>query len=144
MATLPTPGIEPAVGRCLLAGLISGVIAAVINNLYALLYTAVTGNSQALINPVSIAFASLIPLLLAGAGYYLVVRFIPNRATLIFVSGTLVLAALSLAGPFGGQLPDGAAAPAWFPVLSAPMHVAAGLVAAYGIPRVVVNHRGRA
>ena len=136
MSAIASSSLQPALSKSLLAGVIAGVIAAVINNVYGFAYTAVTGNSHPLINPVSITLASLIPLLIAGLGYWLVARFMPARATLIFVAGTLVLAALSLGSSFGGQLPDGSTAPAWFPALSAPMHIVAGLVGAFGVPRL--------
>jgi hypothetical protein len=137
MTTALSTPTRPAIVKYLTAGLIAGVIAAIVNNLYGFAFTAITGNSLELVGPVSITLASLIPLLVAAVGYYIVARFLPQRANVIFIVGTLVLAALSLGGPFASQLPDGSVPPTWFPTLTAPMHLIAGLVCAFGIPRLV-------
>ncbi|MGQ0600207.1 MAG: hypothetical protein ACT4QE_00765 [Anaerolineales bacterium] len=123
--------------KFLTSALIAGVIAAVINNTYSLVYTAITGNSITLVGPIGITIASILPILIGGLGYSIVARFVPARATLIFTVGTLVLAALSLSAVFGSQLPDGSTAPAWFAALTAPMHIIAGVVCAFGLPRFV-------
>jgi hypothetical protein len=129
---------RPSLVKILTAALIAGLGAAVLNNVYGAAFTAATGNSLELIGPVSITLASLIPMLVAGVAYYVLARFVPSRANLIFVAGSLLLAALSLAGPLTiGQLPDGSTTPAFFLALTLPMHVIAGLVAALGLPRLV-------
>lgn len=137
MSTAVATPVRPAIVKFLTGGLIAGVIAAVINNVYAFAYTAVTGNSIALVGPVTITISTTLAILLGSLGYYIVARFVPARATLIFTIGTLVLAALSLGGSFASQLPDGSTAPVWFAALTAPMHIIAGLVCAFGVPRLV-------
>lgn len=132
------PATRPALLKILTAALIAGLGAAVLNNVYSAAFTAVTGNSLEVIGPISITLASLIPMLVAGVAYSVLVRFVPGRANLIFLAGSLLLAALSLAAPLTmGQLPDGSTPPAFFPALTLPMHIIAGLIAAFGLPRLV-------
>lgn len=117
--------------------LITGALTAVVNNVYGGVFTAITGNSHALVGPVSITLASLIPMLLAGLAYFILTRFAGDRANLIFVIGALVLTVLSFGGALGGQLPDGSTPPAFFAALTLPMHIIAGGLAAFALPRFV-------
>jgi uncharacterized membrane protein len=137
MSTNTLSPAQPSLVKYLIGGGLAGVIAAVINNIYYFAYTGLTGNSVAVINPISVTMASILPIVVGSLGYYIAARLFGARATLIFMVGSLVLAVLSLGGVFLGQLPDGSAPPAWFPVLTLPMHLIAGLVCAFGVPRLV-------
>jgi hypothetical protein len=54
------------------------------------------------------------------------------------VFGCLLTAAVSCIAPFTPVLPDGSPVPPGFPLLTVPMHVIAGLMAAIVIPIVVL------
>jgi hypothetical protein len=75
---------------------------------------------------------SILPMLVAAVGYFVLSRFVHN-ATPIFQIGTVVLALLSLFGTFNPPMP----VPDGFAGLSGPMHIIAGLVGAFVIPRFV-------
>ncbi len=56
---------KPPTGKLLLRTLIAAVAAAVVNNVYSLVYTAITGFSiPEVINPVSVTLFSLVPVIL--------------------------------------------------------------------------------
>jgi hypothetical protein len=122
------------INKIAIGTLITAGIAAVANNVYSVVFTALTGNSFALINPVSITLASLIPMLVAGVAYFILARFAGNRASLLYLIGTLGFTLFSFGGPLGGQLPDGSTPPAFFAALTLPMHVIAGGLAAFALP----------
>jgi Family of unknown function (DUF6069) len=124
---------KPAFTGYLIGGAVAGVITAVLNNLWNLIYPAIGGVSvPEVINLESVTMMSIVPLLIAAVGYFVLSRFTSN-ATPIFQGITIVLALLSLAGTFSPPMP----VPAGFAGLSAPMHIIAGLVGALVIPRFV-------
>lgn len=83
---------------------------------------------------IAVSFSSVVPLLLAGVVYYFMEKF-TEKGTMLFTTLSVVLTLLSLYSSFMPVMPDGTAAPAGFPLLSAPMHLIAGFSAALGIPR---------
>jgi len=133
-AVSPSTSTRPALNKIAIGTLIAAGLAAVLNNAYGALFTAFTGNSHALVGPVSITLASFIPMVLAGVAYFTLTRFAGQRANLIFVIGSLALTALSFGGALSGQLPDGSAPPAFFAALTLPMHIIAGGLAAFALP----------
>ncbi|MBL8045890.1 MAG: hypothetical protein JNL09_05075 [Anaerolineales bacterium] len=134
MATTVVSSTRLSFNKIALGTLITGVLSAVLNNVYSGLFTAFTGNSLALIGPVSITLASLIPTIVAGVAYYALTRLAGQRTGLLYLIGTLGFTLLSFGGPLGGQLPDGSIPPAFFAALTLPMHVIAGGLAAFALP----------
>lgn len=135
MSAISSPRLS--INNIALGTLITAAISAVANNVYGGLFTALTGNAIELVGPVSITLASIIPTLVAGVAYFVLQRFAGNRANVIYLIGTLGFTLLSCLGPLGGQLPDGSAMPVFFPALTLPMHLIAGGLAAFALPRFV-------
>ena len=131
--TLNSSASKPAFMSYLIGGAVAGIVAAILNNLWNLLYPAMGGvSAPEVINLGSVTLMSIVPLLLAAVGYFVLSRFV-NNATTLFQAITIVLALLSLFGTFNPPMP----VPAGFAGLSGPMHVIAGLVGAFVIPRFV-------
>ena len=131
--TLTSSANKPAFMGYLIGGAVAGIVAAVLNNVWNLLYPAMGGvSAPEVINLGSVTLMSIVPLLLAAVGYFVLSRFV-NNATTLFQAITIVLALLSLFGTFNPPMP----VPAGFAGLSGPMHVIAGLVGAFVIPRFV-------
>ncbi|GAB4424374.1 MAG: hypothetical protein OHK0039_41520 [Bacteroidia bacterium] len=126
----------PSITTVLKAGLIAAGVSAAVNLAYHFIYVAATGIAlPASIGWPQVLISSILPVMLAGLGYFALLRFVPARARVIFVGVVLGLALLSLGGSFADPLPDGSPAPAGFALWSAPMHIVAGLAAALLIPR---------
>ncbi|HEX8531283.1 MAG TPA: DUF6069 family protein [Cytophagales bacterium] len=124
-----------SVKNALVAGLLAGVVIAVLNNLYNLFCGAVLGISAPnVIHVGSVTGSSVVPALLAGLFYYLLARF-TRRPGLIFAVVVVVFTLLSLGGPLQPALPDGSPSPAGFATLTIPMHLIAGAVMLLVIPR---------
>jgi hypothetical protein len=121
--------------KALVAGLLAGVIIALLNNLYNLFCGAVLGiSAPGVIHVGSVTGSSVVPALLAGVFYYLLARF-TRRPGLIFTVVIVVCTLLSMGGPLQPVLPDGSPAPAGFATLTMPMHLVAGAVMLLVIPR---------
>lgn len=132
-ATAKTNVSKPGFMGYLIGGVVAGVITAILNNLWNFIYPAIGGVSvPEVINVGSVTLMSIMPLLIAAVGYFILSRFMDN-ATPIFQGATIVLALLSLFGTFNPPMP----VPDGFAGLSGPMHVIAGLVGAIVIPRFV-------
>lgn len=132
-ATAQTGISKPGFMGYLIGGVVAGVITAILNNLWNILYPAIGGVSVPdVINVGSVTLMSILPLLVAAVGYFVLSRFIDN-ATPIFQGATIVLALVSLFGTFNPPMP----VPDGFAGLSAPMHIIAGLVGAFVIPRFI-------
>lgn len=127
---------RPGIRKFVKAGLIAALSAAVLNNLYNLIYTAITGiDVSAIVNVASITMASLVPIL-AGTLVYFVLTRVTAKADIIFIIGAAALTMLSLTGPLSPTLPDGSATPSGFAALTIPMHFIAGLACILVLPRV--------
>jgi hypothetical protein len=121
----------------LTGGLVAGVAAAIINNMYSFAYSAVTGFSiPQVITFVSITGASIVPLVIGSLVYFGLSRF-TAKATAIYSCAAIVLALASCLAPLGATLPDGTPTPAGFAGLTIPMHIGAGICAAFVTPRFV-------
>ncbi len=139
MATLAHT--KPGIKVFLIGGLIEGVLAAILNNLYSYVYTATTGFSiPQVINFGSVTGASIIPAVIGGVFYYLLSRF-TSKATIIFVSVGVVFTLLSLASPLQSQLPDGTPTPQGFAGLTLPMHIISGVVVIYTLVKYVNRNK---
>ncbi len=127
----------PSIKQFLIGGLVAGLLATVLNNIYSVIYTAWTGFSiPEIINPISVTLASIVPLLTASCLYYLLERF-TTKGTTIFVILAVVVTIVSFAGPLGSSLPDGTPTPDGFAGLTLPMHIFAGLAVIIVIPTFV-------
>ncbi len=121
--------------KALVAGLLAGVVIALLNNLYNLFCGAVLDISAPnVIHVGSVMGSSVVPALLAGVFYYLLARF-TRRPGLIFNVVVVVFTLLSMGGPLQPTLPDGSPVPAGFTTLTVPMHLIAGAVMLLVIPR---------
>ncbi len=130
-----TSKMKPTITQALKGALISGVIALVFNQIWSFIALHFLG-SVAPAGPwaIMVAVSSIAPLLLAAVVYFLLEKYTSNGSK-IFTALCIVLAVLSVYGNFQPVLPDGTATPQGFAILTLPMHFAAGLAAAFGIPR---------
>jgi len=121
-----------------IGGMVAAAIAAAVNVAWRDAYPGLTGNTVPdLIDPVSVVIATVLSILLA-AGVYLLLSRAFVIATPLYVFGCLTSAATSCIAPFTPVLPDGMPVPAGFPLLTIPMHLIAGLMAATVVPIVVL------
>ena len=126
--------VRPRFWSVLLWALIAAVITAVVNNVYGTIYSAATGlRIPEVINLVSVTLASVMPVLVAGLGYFLLTR-ITRHSFIIFAVVVAVLGVLSVGGSFAPELPDGSPTPSGFAGLSAPMHFTGPLIAILLVP----------
>lgn len=111
--------------KLLTTGVFSGIIGAGINIVYMYLHESVTGFTiPEVINLSSVAISTLIPGIFVGLFYFVLRRFTTNsKAYMIFGITLLIIALVSMAGPFANELPDGTIAPKEFASLTAPMHL---------------------
>ena len=132
---------KPGIKVFLIGGLIAGVVAAIINNLYAYVYTAITGVSvPEVIHFGSITGASILPAVVASLVYFALSRFTP-KATLVFIGIGIVFTLFSFGGPLQSQLPDGTPTPPGFAGLTLPMHLIAGVVVVYTLVKYVSRNK---
>ncbi len=116
------------------AAIIVGAVLALVNNIWVLAFTNLSGFSvPQMINPMSVTMMSIIPMLVAALAYFFLQRA-GVRGERLYVVGTVVLGLLSTWGSFTTPMPDGSATPLNFTILSVPMHLTA-IVAAVMIPR---------
>ncbi|MFW6329839.1 MAG: hypothetical protein ACOC28_07045, partial [Alkalispirochaetaceae bacterium] len=93
---------KPPAGKLLLRTLIAAVGAAILNNLYSMVYTAVTGVSiPDVINAFSVTLFSAVPVILGGLVYLLASRFSVKIANIGLAVGTVVLFVLLTIPSFG-------------------------------------------
>ena len=136
--TLPTRAAAAPAWRYVIGGMVAAAIAAAVNVVWRDAYPGLTGNTVPdLIDPVSVVIATVLSILLA-AGVYLLLSRAFVIATPLYVFGCLTSAATSCIAPFTPVLPDGMPVPAGFPLLTIPMHLIAGLMAATVVPIVVL------
>ena len=127
---------RPGISQFVKAGFTAALSAAVLNNIYNLIYTVITGiDVSDVVNIASITMASFIPILLGTLIYFVLVR-VTVKADIIFISGAAALTILSLMGPLSPTLPDGSATPTGFAALTIPMHFIAGLACILVLPRI--------
>lgn len=128
----------------LVAGVIAGVLAAIINNIYHLSYSSITGvEVPQVINIITVTLASLIPLVLAGLVYYFLVNN-TKQPTVIFVIMTIFLTICSMGSMAVPVFPDRDGVPDGFYGLALPMHFIAGGIAAVVIPRYIAYKESKA
>lgn len=119
---------KPPTGKLLLRALIAAVGAAIINNLYSMIYTAVTGFSiPDVINTFSVTLFSAVPVILGGIIYWVASRFNVKVANIGLAIGTVVMFVLFTIPSFGDTIvtPAGSQpAPEGFTGLSLGLHFA--------------------
>jgi hypothetical protein len=126
------------VWRYLLGGMVAAAGAAVANLAWRRMYPVMTGYPvPALIDAGSVVMASALSVLLA-AGVYLLLSRGMTIATPLYIVGCLITAAASCMAPLTPVMPDGSPAPPGFPLLTIPMHLIAGAMAAVVVPLVVL------
>jgi cytochrome bd-type quinol oxidase subunit 2 len=130
--------------RFLVAGAIAGLVAVVINNIYQLSYTAITGYAEPMvINLITVSLASFVPIFLAALVYYFLAKN-TSQPTLIFVIVTIFMTISSMGAMAAPVFPDRDAIDSDFYGLAIPMHFIAGGIAAVVIPVYVTRGRRKA
>ena len=125
---------KPTLIDALRGGLISGVIAAVINGVWNLAAQPLLNIQVPLIGLVQTTMASILPMLFGGILFFLLAKF-TGKGKMTFVVISAVFTIVSLYGTVQPVLPDGTPAPDGFTLLTMPMHLIAGAVAIWGIPK---------
>ena len=124
---------KPTIVQALKGGLISGGMVAVLNSIWNLI-----AQSMGIVPPpnftVAIIMASIVPIMFGAIIYFLLRKFI-LKGTLIFTIVGAIFALVSLSGPMQPQMPDGSPTPEGFAMLTIPMHIVAGGLALWGIPK---------
>lgn len=119
---------KPPTGKIFLRSVIAAVATAIVNNLYSVVYTVLTGFSlPEVINPVSVTILSVAPVLLGGVIYWVASRFNVKVANLGLAIGTLVLFVVFTIPSFSQTITTPAAtmeAPDGFSGLSFGLHFA--------------------
>jgi hypothetical protein len=124
-----TKQINLPITRVLTAGAISGIVSAVIANIYHAIQSNLSATSYTELNPVSITMASIVPNLIGGLAYLGLSR-VSSRATTIFIALGLGFAVLSNIPQLIQPLHPG------FAAASIPLHLIVGVVAVVLIPRL--------
>jgi hypothetical protein len=136
-----TPRTRAAVApawRFVLGGVLAAACAAAANLTWRRVYPSMTGHPlPSLIDPTSVVLVSVLSVLLA-AGIYLLLSRGFTIATPLYVLGCLLTAATSCVAPFMPVMPDGTPTPPGFPLLTIPMHMIAGVMAAVVVPLVAL------
>lgn len=132
------PGTEERVSlmQFVTGAVLAGIVIAILNNVYHLIYTSVSGVKSSVINVGSVTAFSLIPVFAGAFIYYALSRF-TRYSTFLFITGALLFTFISLAEPLSPTLPDGSPKPEGFVALTVPMHLIAGILTVIIIPRFV-------
>ena len=121
----------------------AAAIAAATNLAWRDAFPGLTGYAvPAIIDQASVIAVSVLSVLLA-AGVYLLLSRAFIIATPLYVGGCILTAAVTCVAAFPPVLPDGMPVPDGFPLLTVPMHMAAGLVAALVVPLVALYRIAR-
>lgn len=117
------------IARALTAGAISGLVSAVIANIYHAIQSGLSNTSYAELNLVSITMTSLITNLIGGLAFWGLGRLGARGAT-IFMALSLGIAVLSSVPQLIQPLHPG------FAAASVPLHLIVGVIAVVLIPRL--------
>lgn len=136
----PTNLEAPSTRRVAIRSLIAAAGAAVVNNLYSVVYTAITGFSiPEVINVGSVTMFSVLPVLLGGLVYWGISRFSLRIANIALAVGTVALFILFTIPTFGEtiQTPgmDPMPTPEGFVGLSLGLHFAGPILLLALVPR---------
>ena len=130
----------PPTRQIAIRSLIAAAGAAIINNLYSVIYTAITGFSiPEVINPGSVTMLSVLPVLLGGLVYWGISRFSLRVANIVLAVGTVALFIVFTIPTFGEtiQAPgmDPTPTPEGFVGLSLGLHFAGPILLLALVPR---------
>lgn len=128
--------------KYLKAGLIAGLVSAVLNNVIYFIMIAVGGYEWVPVITVSIMVASFLPNLLASVAYFILSRF-TSRAWLIMTIGIAAFVLISVLPHLGiGPAPSPALAalPEGFDLVTVPLHIVFGLAAIFLLPWLVAKY----
>ena len=104
-------------------GAIAGLAGVLLNNIYSIIYTQLTGISiSEFVNITTITLASFLPCLLAGMVYFGLCFYTKNHRV-VFIVGTIMFTLYSLLAPLSTTMPDGSPTPPGFAGLTIPMHI---------------------
>ena len=125
--------------RSLGGGAIAGLAGVLLNNIYNILYTQLSGFSiPEFVNITTISLASFLPCLLAGILYF-GLCFYTKHHKVVFIVGTIMFTLFSLLAPFSSTMPDGSPVPTGFAGLTLPMHLITAALLLIILPRY--SHR---
>lgn len=130
---------KPATGKIVVRTLIAAVGAAIINNLYSVAYTAITGFSiPDVINFTTVTLFSVGPVILGGLVYWIASRFNVKVANIGLAIGTVALFIAFSIPSFGGTIMTAAGtqpAPDGFVPLSMGLHFASPILLLALVPQ---------
>jgi hypothetical protein len=127
--------------KCILAALLTGILASLADELYNVIYRAATGFSPSeIINVSSLVFATLAVFMVFGILYFLLRRF-GRHADIIYIIITLALTALGFFIGTGLQRSPDAHVTALFRWLFIGVELIIGLSAAFLVPYFVKHYR---
>ncbi|MGI8671689.1 MAG: hypothetical protein ACR2LU_03680 [Luteitalea sp.] len=139
----PIPAADRPAWRFVAGGVLAAALAVAGNLSWRAAFPSITGYVVPdVIGTIPVILSSVLSVLLAAGIYLLLARGL-TIATPLYVVGCLAVAAASCVVAFMPAMPDGTAPPAGFPLLTIPMHLLAGLMAAAVVPLVVVTGRRR-
>ncbi|PYE50517.1 DUF6069 family protein [Deinococcus yavapaiensis] len=124
----------PAIPTALRAGLIAGVVAAIVANAWYYASVAVTGRAYEELNLLSITVTAILPALIGALLYQRLARRVTN-ATLIFRAVGVTFAVLSTLPQFIQPLHEG------FALATAPLHIIVGVIVVWLIPLLAPSGR---
>ena len=127
-----------SVGKGLKAGLLSGIVGAVVVNVFIYAYYGVTDTSYAdTINVVSATLVTLIANLVGGVFFALVAKKSMKTATWLFAAGTIAIAAFMTWNTYANP------AEAGFETVSATSHEIVALLAIIVLPMLFKKHANK-
>lgn len=128
------PESKPFAGGVAKNTVIVAILVALVNICYGYFYNELTGYSfSETIDSNSIFGASLLAILLAGAYFYFLSRWV-SKYYLIYISSVIGITIFSILAPLSPELPNGTPTPVGFFEYTAPMHLLVGFSAAIFIP----------
>jgi phage shock protein PspC (stress-responsive transcriptional regulator) len=129
------------------AGVIAGLVAGVLNNLWIMIYPLATSYKvPGGIDTMSVTIFSFFPMLVAGIVYYLICLSGFKKGTKIYLIAGGIFLLMSFYFPLfpetiGFIFPEGV--PKGFAALTIPMHIFAGAMALILIPKFVKANHGK-
>jgi hypothetical protein len=131
---------KPSFGSVAIRTLLAAVAAVVVNNIYSVAYTALTGFAlPEVINPVSVSLFSAAPVIIGGLVYYIASRFSVPVAQWGLIIGTIIVFVMFAFPSFADtiQTPGSPAMPApeGFAGLSFGLHFAGPIFLLWLVPR---------
>ncbi|MDR3713601.1 MAG: hypothetical protein P4L51_12340 [Puia sp.] len=109
--------------KSLALGIVAGILAGIASLIYSKVYHSSNGaDFSKVARTTGILAGSLFGTLLAGLGYYAIIRALKGKGEIVFNLLFAILSFASIVGPIGFKLPLDMEAPELFPGLTIPMH----------------------